>query len=397
MYSLPFFGVTGGGQNLPIPTLYEYLETLNPPTAVPTIYEYLETLTPDESIIPSIYEYFNFTSLAININNPNKASSANPVDYVFTISRSTPRSVTTTVNYQIVNVFNTLESDFVGGMFPSGNLVFASGETTKTVTATIIGGAALGKRFAFRLLNASDSDSGLITTGDQIEVSYGEVPYFFNTVLWLDASDINTITATNNLISQWRDKSGKENDLVQATGSSQPTYSNNRVSFTSSRFLQITSKQVFANTTSGSVFFVGRQPTSSNGGWGRFGNNTTATLTPNSSGNFRESFLTNTVYTLTSIPTVPWPMPNSIVSFSNNGSQLSLWRNGVQVSSTSMTYSIPGTTHQRIGGNTADFDHQEILMFPYVLSESDRRLMEGYLANKWGLTASLPAGHPYKP
>jgi hypothetical protein len=38
----------------------------------------------------------------------------------------------------------------------------------------------------------------------------------------------------------------------------------------------------------------------------------------------------------------------------------------------------------------------EILMFNQYLDNTDRQKIEGYLAWKWGLQASLPIGHPYK-
>jgi len=42
--------------------------------------------------------------------------------------------------------------------------------------------------------------------------------------IWLDASDITTITKSSDLVSQWDDKSGNGYDYVQATGSSQPKW-----------------------------------------------------------------------------------------------------------------------------------------------------------------------------
>jgi hypothetical protein len=38
----------------------------------------------------------------------------------------------------------------------------------------------------------------------------------------------------------------------------------------------------------------------------------------------------------------------------------------------------------------------EIVMLPSVADTTTRQKLEGYLAWKWGLTANLPAGHPYK-
>lgn len=38
----------------------------------------------------------------------------------------------------------------------------------------------------------------------------------------------------------------------------------------------------------------------------------------------------------------------------------------------------------------------EVLFYKGVLSTTDRQIVEGYLAWKWGIQANLPAGHPYK-
>jgi hypothetical protein len=48
------------------------------------------------------------------------------------------------------------------------------------------------------------------------------------------------------------------------------------------------------------------------------------------------------------------------------------------------------------GGQSANMLLSEIVMTPSALSESDRQKLEGYLAHKWGISANLPVGHPYK-
>ena len=43
-----------------------------------------------------------------------------------------------------------------------------------------------------------------------------------NLLTWHDASDLSTITLTSGFVSQWDDKSGNGNHLVQGTGSKRP-------------------------------------------------------------------------------------------------------------------------------------------------------------------------------
>jgi hypothetical protein len=47
------------------------------------------------------------------------------------------------------------------------------------------------------------------------------------------------------------------------------------------------------------------------------------------------------------------------------------------------------------GYGTYNGNISEILVFNTALSNTDRQTIEGYLAWKWGLQASLPGGHPY--
>jgi hypothetical protein len=37
----------------------------------------------------------------------------------------------------------------------------------------------------------------------------------------------------------------------------------------------------------------------------------------------------------------------------------------------------------------------EVLVFHTAIDTATRQRVEGYLAHKWGLTANLPADHPY--
>ncbi len=48
-------------------------------------------------------------------------------------------------------------------------------------------------------------------------------PFSLGPSLWLDASDLSTITSSSNSVSQWGDKSVNKFAFVQATGANQPT------------------------------------------------------------------------------------------------------------------------------------------------------------------------------
>lgn len=101
-------------------------------------------------------------------------------------------------------------------------------------------------------------------------------------------------------------------------------------------------------------------------------------------------------------------------TFSPNGNPTNTWKL-VSVKSASSTaaarvwgaaQSISGYSHGGSGNSSGlgspdsgggnDVDIAELLVFTGALSNSDIEKVEGYLAHKYSLTASLPGGHPYK-
>lgn len=82
-----------------------------------------------------------------------------------------------------------------------------------------------------------------------------------------------------------------------------------------------------------------------------------------------------------------------------------VWNNGDfgnrasnSVVSTATTTNVVG-----IGGwynnstqQARNIDIAEIVFYKSALDSTERNLIEGYLAHKWGLQANLPVGHPYK-
>jgi hypothetical protein len=96
---------------------------------------------------------------------------------------------------------------------------------------------------------------------------------------------------------------------------------------------------------------------------------------------------------------------SSFVMATNNAPTVAAGRgiflNGTALGlSTDTAYTMGlGTVNQQINqaaGNQVSFRLGEMIMFDNPLQEANRQLIEGYLANKWGLAANLPVTHPYR-
>jgi hypothetical protein len=269
-------------------------------------------------------------------------------------------------------------------------------------------------------------------------------PANITTALWLDAADASTVTTVSSAVSQWNDKSGNGRNAAQSTAGNRPAYQSaaqnglNAVRFTaaSSHFLTAgtTSTWNFLhNGTDSAVFIVSRCRDT--------GDDPNAAHTYLSTGGAGSS---NIGY---------WLAYDDIASASrNNGLNTRVANAGIVVPGTYASFDntndkiTPGTYHiissyvdannatavnktvQRVDGSasfgsntitntpstsnsttalnigrdvasaTLDFtgDICEILLFNTQPDTTNRQRIEGYLAHKWGLTASLPADHPFK-
>jgi autotransporter-associated beta strand protein len=91
-------------------------------------------------------------------------------------------------------------------------------------------------------------------------------------------------------------------------------------------------------------------------------------------------------------------------SFTQNGSALKTWCDGSvanSITGTRTSFNYAGTqwlARGDGGGGTTVYAGAlaEIVVVGSALSDADRQRVEGYLAHKWGLAASLPGGHPYQ-
>ena len=243
-----------------------------------------------------------------------------------------------------------------------------------------------------------------------------------NLVMWLDAADSNSVTTVSSAVSQWTDKSGNGNNATQSTAGARPTYTTaglnglNVLTFNGSNNGHIlTTTYNLANTHTIVTVCKKTTQTSVSASILRPAVAATTVGSPLNTGltgigTFREGPASPNIDVLdmfmesTRVPVVEdsW-LDNEILIASStyNGSVLSAWKNGdVHSSPLSITRTGFGTVN--IGGTVDDSVRRfagtiaEVIIMSTSAATADREKIEGYLAHKWGLTANLPAGHPYK-
>ena len=241
--------------------------------------------------------------------------------------------------------------------------------------------------------------------------------------LWLDAADSTTVTQSSNLISAWTDKSTNSYSMIQANSAARPTYVANslnsksgiQLSTTSYLYQLSTNMPNYTTSTSMTLYVMMKTPTAAAGGswylistnW--FNNNfasvangtsryhfslynsTTAGCTLYANG---ASAVTGTALAINGT--------NAIVGFSVSSTNSTMSVNGTVTTGTGYTLpSSTGATDTVYIGDTrgsSTVSNQviyEMLGFNTQLSLANRQFVEGYLAWKWGIQASLPVAHPY--
>jgi hypothetical protein len=238
-----------------------------------------------------------------------------------------------------------------------------------------------------------------------------------NCQLWLDAADSSTFTfTTGNFISVWRDKSTFNNGgtvnttpkpFLRVTSPSKQSSlffdgtcgiplgssftsslcSNFIIVFAPTPAAQLTNAQYAGNGYDGQMLLI-------NGGAG----GGEIQIQPDSMRSLIGSWKVSS-------------FPSRVESFCigqfefNYGTLLmNLWQNGTLAASTAFSNgTATAPTQLGISEYFATFgvapyigDVAEIIYYSVSLSNPQRQQVEGYLAWKWGLKASLPSSHPYK-
>lgn len=234
--------------------------------------------------------------------------------------------------------------------------------------------------------------------------------------IWLDASDSTTITESSNAVSNWADKSGNGNDLAQATGADQPTYTTNSLNGLAVVKFQLdrmTRSDIFGGSTSdmhclfiartnsnptqdtGEISFNGTDYTNSN----RF----TFSIPSRSIGDWYIDLggvTTNRVGSTTTADRVTTLSTLIVHGYKDSTSgKCGAWFNGgttkLSSGNTSATTS-GGIVLGGVGNRAVNWDLAEFVLCNAKLADADKDRVEGYFAWKWGVTSNLPSGHAYK-
>lgn len=226
--------------------------------------------------------------------------------------------------------------------------------------------------------------------------------------LWLDATDVSSLTVVDGSVSQWDDKSGSGKHFAQATVSCRPARVVDGVQFSSlsstdpllQDYLTLSSVllrghpyEVFAvldgHVSSGAVVASGTNETYYAGLF--------STMAHHRGAQFRSAY-----------HTVDWAGGTGNLVYGWFGdSLLSAQTNAVQNGTTTASEVTLGTTGStwlginRVASSMYPTDAlnatvREVIVAHGGLSSDNKKLLEGYLAHKWGLADKLPADHRYK-
>lgn len=256
--------------------------------------------------------------------------------------------------------------------------------------------------------------------------------------LWLDANDASTITSSAGKVSAWADKSSIHNNAIQNTASSQPTLTSNSVNGLNAITLSASSSGGYTGLVAADVatlaayydfYIVARYDGGST--WASdmsyavlFSSGTTTANGSGTVGGVSSNAVGNGIYSqpLNNTNTQGAIAPSLITTTGTwignsdlyiNGSATANYASGVGPRTVLPTLNSAallnfkcqstglGLYGYTVGGLKGGVGYWrgvicEVIAFSTLLSTQEKQKIEGYLAYKWGLRASLPNNHPYK-
>jgi hypothetical protein len=232
--------------------------------------------------------------------------------------------------------------------------------------------------------------------------------------LWMDSTDLSTLTLSGSNVSQWRDKSTNAYTLNQATTAYQPirTTSTSGLQFEGLTYMSQTSANLpkIRDATSMTILAVARNTTTVAYNniltfWYKDAAVTYAT-TPKFvfytgfGGTNQVTFQCSTVAGSSSVSSSAALTNNTttLIGGSASSTQITANYNGTISSAAGLTLRIASSDAIMTLGYPSYESNilYELILYDVELTTAQRQQVEGYLAWKWGLTANLPNGHPYK-
>lgn len=231
--------------------------------------------------------------------------------------------------------------------------------------------------------------------------------------LWLDASDNTYLydatsggsnVVADGSVARWEDRSGNAKHATQATSGDRPLYKTSiigglgvvRFDGSSDDFDLVSITQAYPLH----VFCIYAAGSLGTGFRALIDRSTSAPPYPpavyfGSSGynKYPSIYWGTSTYVgpaaVSSASIVEWRLGTTSLGFRINGASSESTKSHSLSAASSWTTVNNGAVQQ------SAVDIGELLIVQYALSADERQRMEGYLAHKWGLEASLPGSHPY--
>ena len=235
--------------------------------------------------------------------------------------------------------------------------------------------------------------------------------------LWLDAADSSTITfSSGTSVSQWNDKSGLNNHALQGTTANQPsTYISANgltgMNFGLSNFFRGSFSSPITGTTlsafiilnmNSSTYNYGRAlslSTNNNNDYLAGAGGTNISRNSTNVALWQEAFGGSGTAGPFSINTSTTYLIDSMFDGTTHIAYLNASNVASVATSTNFSIYLFGIGFQAYQLVSASSDYwigyiNEVVIYNTALTEAQRKNVEGYLAQKWGLKNTLPGGHP---
>ena len=225
--------------------------------------------------------------------------------------------------------------------------------------------------------------------------------------LWLDGADpagTGVVPANNSTVSTWVDKSGLGNNGTSGTATFQTDSVGGYINFTGSQSYTITNTNIVVNQYF--TVFVVEQLQNYGGGESGFMGGTTGGTNQNlhmryvnGGGGIKFGFYANDLDGSVTAFLTNATQPVRIWSFSFIANSRNIYLNGTSLASDANNTQISGWSGAKIGsilgGQMYTGKMREVMIYSGTIGTTQRQQVESYLAQKWGLTASLPGGHSH--